>query len=68
MTTPAHLEIVKSLLLLANTLGVKVASNGINVITVTRSSVPPEVGRWLHNELAKQPAAVLAVIRAEAAS
>jgi hypothetical protein len=60
MTAKARL-----LLRLADTLGVKVGSDGKNLITITRSAVPPELGRWLHAELCKRSRAVAKIIEQE---
>jgi hypothetical protein len=58
----------KALLLLADALAIKVGSDGIDVITVSRSPVPLEVGRWLHAELTKHKREVIAAILNENAA
>jgi hypothetical protein len=60
MTAKARL-----LLSLADALAIKVGSDGQNLITIARSPVPLEVGRWLHAELAKHKQAVIDIIQAE---
>jgi hypothetical protein len=52
----------KALLHLATILGVGVASNGIDVLTVSTKRTPFELGRWLHDELAKRSRAVSEII------
>ena len=56
------------LLSLANALAIKVGSDGQNLITVSSAPVPLEVGRWLHAELCKHKAAVIALIENENAA
>jgi hypothetical protein len=56
------------LLRLADALAIKVGYVGTDVITVTRSSVPLEVGRWLHAELSKHKRAVTEIIQQENAA
>jgi hypothetical protein len=50
------------LLSLADALAVKVGSDGTDVITVAKSPVPLELGRWLHAELCKHKREVIAAI------
>jgi hypothetical protein len=63
----AKLE-AKSLLTAAQALGIAVGSNGSDVITIARSPVPLELGRWFHSELCKHRAAVIAIIENENAA
>jgi len=53
------------LLSLAGALAVRVGTDGCDIITVARSPVPLEVGRWLHAELCRHRAAVISIIQAE---
>jgi hypothetical protein len=55
----------KALLLLADALGIKVGSDGVDVVTVSTSRVPFEVSRWLHVELCKRSRDVSKIIEAE---
>jgi hypothetical protein len=43
----------------------KVGCNDRDVVTVTRSSVPLAIGRWIHVELCKHKQAVIKIIEAE---
>jgi hypothetical protein len=56
----------KALLLLADALGIKVGSDGTDVVTVSTSRVPLEASRLLHIELCKHKQAVIEVIQQEA--
>jgi hypothetical protein len=49
-------------------LGIRVGTDGDEVITVAQSPVPLEVGRWLHAELCKHKREVIAAIEADAAA
>ena len=60
MTAEAQL-----LLSLADALAIKVGFSGTDVVTVARSPVPLEVGRWLHTELCKHSRAVIEIIQQE---
>jgi hypothetical protein len=56
------------LLSLANALAVKVGTDGVDVITVAKATVPIEVGLWIHTELCKHKHAVIAIIEADVAA
>ena len=51
----------------ADSLNIKVATNGVDVITVSTTKVPFETIRWLEAELAKHKRAVIAAILGETA-
>ena len=58
----------KALLLLADALGIKVGSDGVDVVTVSTSRVPLETSRWLHTQLCKHKRAVIGIIERDIAT
>jgi hypothetical protein len=56
------------LLTAADAVGLKVGSDGVDVVTVAPSPVPFELGRWLHAQLCEHKAAVIDIIERENAA